>query len=122
MAANADMQHLFAGGLIGLATAAAIALLWNKYGRQVNLSRFFNVTAVFMLAFAALLGLKAFFEFTEVNLVPLIDNEYWHNATEAYVEGDYAQIASVLLVLAPTAWLMLTHWRDQRRQFVQAKA
>jgi high-affinity iron transporter len=114
LAANAEMQGLFVGGLIGLGTAATIAMLWSKFGRQVNLSRFFTVTAVFMLALAALLALKAFFEFTEVNLVPLIDNAYWHNATEAYVEGDYAQIASVMLVLAPTVWLILAHWWDQR--------
>jgi high-affinity iron transporter len=53
LAANAEMHLLLVGGVIGLVTAATIALLWTKYGRQVNLSRFFNVTAVFMLAFAA---------------------------------------------------------------------
>jgi high-affinity iron transporter len=121
LAANSEMQNLFAGGLIGLAAAASVALLWSKYGKQVNLSRFFNVTAVFMLAFAALLALKAFFEFTEVNLVPLIDNSYWHDATEAYVEGAYAQIASVMLVATPTAWLVVSHWLD-KGSLVQAKA
>jgi high-affinity iron transporter len=120
LVSNSEMQSLFVGGLVGLAAAASIALLWSKYGRQVNLSRFFSVTAVFMLALAALLMLKAFFEFTEVNLVPLINNAYWHDATEAYVEGDYAQIASVLLVLAPTLWLMLTHWLDQPKQSIRA--
>ena len=121
LAANSEMQDLFAGGLIGLAAAATVALLWSKFGRRVNLSRFFNVTAVFMLAFAALLALRAFFEFTEVNLVPLIDNSYWHAATEAYVEGAYAQIASAMLVLAPTAWLIGSHWLDNSR-LVQARA
>jgi high-affinity iron transporter len=108
------LQALFVGGLSGLGAAATIAMLWSKFGRQVNLSRFFNVTAIFMLALAALLTLKAFFEFTEVNLIPLIDNAYWHDATEPYVEGNYAQVASVMLVLAPTAWLILAHWWDQR--------
>jgi high-affinity iron transporter len=117
LAANAEMQSLFVGGLIGLGTAATIALLWSKFGRQVNLSRFFTVTAVFMLALAALLTLKAFFEFTEVNLIPVIDNAYWHSATEAYVEGDYAQIASVMLVLAPTVWLAVAHWMDRRFKY-----
>ncbi len=59
--------------------------------------------------------LKSFFEFTEVNLIPGLDNTYWHDATEAYVEGDYAQISSVMLVLAPTLWLAATYWLDQRR-------
>ena len=115
LAANADLQHLFAGGLVGLGLAASIALLWSKFGRQVNLSRFFNVTAVFMLAFAGMLMLRGFYEFTEVNLIPGIDNAFWHEATEIYVEGAYAQIASVLLVLAPTAWLIGSHGLDLRR-------
>ena len=115
LAANAEMHMLLVGGLIGLVTAATVALLWTKYGRKVNLTRFFNVTAVFMLAFAAMLLLKSFFEFTEVNLIPGIDNAYWHDASEAYVEGGYAQIASVMLVLAPTLWLVITYWLDQKR-------
>jgi high-affinity iron transporter len=114
LAANSEMQSLFAGGLIGLGVAAGIALLWTRFGSQVNLSRFFNVTAAFMLALAALLALKAFFEFTEVNLIPMIDNAYWHDATEVYVEGDYAHMASLMLALAPMVWLILAHWVDQR--------
>ncbi len=115
LAANSEMYLLLVGGLVGLISAATIALLWTKYGRQVNLTQFFNVTAVFMLAFAAMLLLKGFFEFTEVNLIPGINNAYWHDLTEAYVEGDYAQIFSVMLVLAPTLWLVATYWLDLRR-------
>lgn len=115
LAADSGASNLFIGGLIGLMTAATIAILWSKVGRLVNLSRFFNVTAVFMLAFSAMLVLKAFFEFTEVNLIPIINNAYWHNATESLVEGTYAQVGSVLLVLAPTAWLFGTHLLDIRK-------
>jgi high-affinity iron transporter len=114
LAANSEMQNLFVGGLIGLGAAAGIALLWTRFGSQVNLSRFFNVTAVFMLALAALLVLKAFFEFTEVSLVPVIDNAYWHELTEPFVEGDYAHLASLMLALAPMVWLIVAHWFDQR--------
>jgi len=115
LASNSEMRQLLVGGLIGLALAGAIALLWTKYGRQVNLSRFFNVTAVFMLAFAALLVLKGFYEFTEVSLIPGIDNAYWHEVTEVYVEGSYAHLASVMLVLAPTLWLLVAHWLDRKQ-------
>jgi high-affinity iron transporter len=115
LATSADGPQLFFGGLMGLAVASSVALLWTKYGRQINLSRFFNVTSVFMLAFAAMLVLKAVFEFTEVNLIPGIDNEYWHVLTEPAVEGGYAQIASVLLVLAPSLWLVAAHWLDRKR-------
>ena len=115
LAGNRELQHMLVGGLIGLSIAACVAWLWVKYGRQVNLTRFFNVTSVFMLAFAAMLVFKAFHEFTEGALVPGIDNAYWHLATEAFAEGQYAQIVSVLLVLAPTLWLIAAHWMDQKK-------
>ncbi len=115
LAADAQAYQMLAGGLMGVALAATVSLLWAKFGRRVNLSRFFDVTAVFMLAFAGMLVLKGLFEFTEVNLIPGIDNAYWHEAMEDYVEGTYAQIASVLLVLAPTLWLVATHLMDKRQ-------
>lgn len=118
IAADSGMNALFIGGLVGTSLAATIALLWTKYGRQVNLSRFFNVTAVFMAAFSLMLLLKAFFEFTEVNLVPFIDNAYWHDAAEMFVEGTYAQIGSLILVLAPTAWLCIAHYFDVQKKRV----
>lgn len=115
LAGNDNMRPMLVGGTLGLAAAATLALLWTRFGRQVNLSRFFNVTAVFMLAFALMLVLKSFYEFTEIHLIPGIDNAYWHLASEPYVEGAYAQIASLLLVLAPTLWLVAAHWMDKRR-------
>jgi high-affinity iron transporter len=115
IAVDSGANQLFAGGLMGTGLAASIALLWTRFGRDVNLSRFFNVTAVFMLAFSIMLVLKAFYEFTEVDLIAGIDNAYWHSATEVFVEGAYAQAASMMLVLAPTAWLGLTHFWDKRK-------
>jgi high-affinity iron transporter len=112
---NAELRHMALGGVLGLAIAASVAWAWVKFGREVNLSRFFNVTAVFMLGFAAMLVLKAFHEFTEGALIPGIDNAYWHLATEEWVEGVYAQIGSVLLVLAPTLWLLAAQLREHRR-------
>lgn len=115
LAGNAELRHMLVGGLIGLAIAAGVAWMWVKFGRQVNLTRFFNVTSVFMLFFAAMLVFKAFHEFTEGALVSGIDNAYWHLATEAFAEGQYAQIVSVLLVLAPTVWLVVAHWWDRKK-------
>lgn len=114
LAGNAELRGMALGGVLGVALAALIAWLWVRFGRQVNLSRFFNVTSVFMLAFAALLVLKAFHEFTEGALIPGIDNARWHLATESFAEGRIAEAISVLLVLAPTVWLALAHWRDSR--------
>jgi high-affinity iron transporter len=115
LASGSEMRSLFIGGVIGTCAAAVVAMLWVRFGKQVNLSRFFNVTAVFMLAFAALLLFKSVFEFTEVNLLPGLDNAYWHELLEPAVEGDFAQVTSLLLVLAPTLWLVSAHFFDQRR-------
>jgi len=112
---GAEMPPLLIGGTIGLAGAGGLALLWIKYGRQINLTRFFNVTSIFMLAFAVLLVLKAFYEFTEVGLIPGIDNEAWHLASRVYVKGSFAQIVSVLLVVAPTLWLLVAYWLERKR-------
>ncbi len=113
---NAETRATAAGAALGLGVAVVIALLWAKFGRRVNLSRFFNVTSVFMVAFAAMLLLKAFYEFTEIDLLPGLDNAYWHVAVRGWVKGIYAQIASVLLVLAPTVWLIAAHWLEHKRQ------
>ncbi len=115
LAGSARTQGMMLGGLLGLSLAAGVAWAWVRFGRQVNLSRFFNVTTVFMLAFSALLILRSFHEFTEVALIPGIDNAYWHGLTDAYFEGEYAQIASVLLVLAPTLWLLMTTFADRKK-------
>jgi high-affinity iron transporter len=115
MASESEMRALFIGGVIGTCTAAAVAMLWVRYGKQVNLSRFFNVTAVFMLAFAGLLLLKSVFEFSEVNLIPGVDNAYWHDLLDPVIDGDFAQIISLVLVLAPTLWLISAHFLDQKR-------
>lgn len=115
LASSSEMRHMVLGGGLGLGMAAVVALLWVNYGRRVNLSRFFNVTAVFMVAFAALLAIKGLHEFTEEGLIPVLDNAYWHQVTLAWVDGTYAQIASVLLVLAPTVWLIAAHWFDHKR-------
>ncbi len=39
------------GAAAGTLTAAFIAWLWSRYGHRVNLARFFQVTAVFLLVF-----------------------------------------------------------------------
>lgn len=119
---NAELTPLLLGGSAGLAGAAGLALLWVRYGRQINLTRFFNVTSIFMLAFAALLVIKAFYEFTEVGLIPGIDNEAWHLASRVYVKGGFAQVVSVLLVLAPSLWLLVAFWIERKRPPMVANA
>ena len=103
-------------GLMGLLIAAAIALLWVRYGHTVRLDRFFRVTAWFMALFALQLVVYALHEFTEANLVPGIDNAWWHLATEDLAEGWIAQLISLALVVVPTAWLAGAWLLERRAQ------
>lgn len=114
LARSAELGYMAWGGLAGLALAIAIAWAWTRYGRAVNLARFFRVTSWFMAVFAVQLVVYAFHEFTEGAAIPGIDNAYWHAATEDLAEGTIAQAISLALVLVPTVWLGLAHWRERR--------
>ena len=104
VAKNGGSEGLVAGALAGTALAAALAWAWLRWGRRVNLTLFFQATAIFLVLFSLQLLLYAFHEFTEAEALPL-DNTWWHMATEEWAEGTYARIYSALMVLAPLAWL-----------------
>lgn len=114
VALRTGSSELAAGALIGTALAALLAWAWSRYGHRVNLALFFQVTSIFLLLFALQLLLYSFHELAEAKVLPL-DNEYWHEATEAYAEGVYAQIYSLALVLIPAAWLALAAFRSQAK-------
>jgi high-affinity iron transporter len=115
LASSAELGYMIWGGLLGLALAIAIAWAWVRYGKAVDLGRFFRVTAWFMLVFAVQLVIYALHEFTESALIPGIDNAWWHAATEDLAEGTLAQLISLALVVVPTLWLAAAHWQDRRQ-------
>lgn len=112
---QSEPQALIAGAIGGVALAALIAWAWSRYGHRINLARFFQVTAVFLMVFVVQLMIYAFHEFTEAGMLPL-NNAYWHLATEPYgPEGVYGQWLTYLMVLVPALWLLVTWLRDGRR-------
>ena len=107
-------RNLLVGALIGVGCAAFIAWAWTRYGRRINLARFFQVTAIFLLIFSAQLVIYTFHEFFEAGAVPFVDNEFWHVATEPYgPEGLYGQWLTYLMVLIPAAWLGIAWLKDR---------
>ncbi len=104
VALRTGAPDIIAGAFGGVALAGLLAWAWSRFGHRINLALFFQVTSVFLLLFALQLLLYSFHELAEAKALP-IDNEYWHDATEAYAEGVYAQIYSIALVLIPAAWL-----------------
>lgn len=115
LASSSDMLHLALGGFLGTALAALVAWAWSRYGKAVDLGRFFRVTSWFLLIFGVQLVVYALHEFTEAQAIPGIDNSWWHAATEDLAEGFVAQMISLSLVVIPTVWLAVAHWQDRRR-------
>ena len=105
LARNEGSEMLVLGAVIGVLIAGTLAWAWVRWGKRVDLRLFFQATSIFLVLFACQLLFYALHEFTEAGILP-IDNEYWHLATEDWVEGVYGQALTVLLVLAPIAWVL----------------
>lgn len=113
LATQSGAGDMLAGALAGVAAAIALAWAWQRYGRRVDLGRFFKVTAIYLLLFVAQLVFYAFHEFTETGLLP-IDNAYWHLATEPWApEGQYGIWVTVAMLAIPLAWLTLSFLRTK---------
>ena len=108
-------RETLVGALLGVAGAALLAWAWVRYGRRVNLARFFQVTAIFLFIFSIQLVIYTLHEFFEAGAVPLVDNEFWHVATEPYgPEGVYGEWLTYLMVLIPALWLAWVALKDRR--------
>jgi high-affinity iron transporter len=102
--------QLVVGATAGILSAAFVAWLWSRYGHRVNLTRFFQVTAIFLMVFVVQLFIYGFHELTEANIFPYSEPLHW--ATEPYgPDGRYGQYLTYLLVLLPVSWLAYTSWR-----------
>jgi high-affinity iron transporter len=113
--------QIVGGALAGTLCAAAVAWLWSRYGYRVNLSRFFQVTAVFLLVFVVQLLIYGFHELTEANIFP--NSQPLHDATEAYgPDGVYGQYLTYLLIVLPLGWLAVSSFfhRNQSQRSMTA--
>jgi high-affinity iron transporter len=66
-----------AGGLLGLAAAIGIGYLVFQSGRRINLRRFFRVTGLLIVFFAAGLVAKAIHEFQEAGVFGSMSDPAW---------------------------------------------
>lgn len=114
LATQDSANDLVIGGIIGVVCASAMALAWTRLGRKINLSRFFQVTAVFMMVFSIQLIIYAFHEFSEAAVLPIVDNSYWHMVSEPYgPDGEIGHWISYGLVILPGLF-MLASWLKDR--------
>jgi high-affinity iron transporter len=115
LAAQAETSRMVIGAIFGVLLASLLAWAWVKFGRRINLQKFFQFTAVFMTIFALQLTFYAFHEFTEAGAVPLVDNDYWHAATEPLSpEGEYNQWFSYSFGILPLGWLVYAYFADRK--------
>jgi high-affinity iron transporter len=104
-----------AGAAGGTLLAAFVAFLWSRYGHRVNLARFFQVTAVFLLVFVVQLFIYGFHELAEAHVLP--NSEALHWATEPYgPDGVYGHYLTYMLVALPLAWLAVSSLLTRRGQ------
>ncbi|MGZ8251797.1 MAG: FTR1 family iron permease [Methylophilaceae bacterium] len=119
LAQNNGMEPLAIGGVLGIAIAGGVAWAWTRYGKNINLSRFFQVTAIFMVIFSIQLVIYAFHEFTEASEIAslgLFDSSYWHHATEPWgPQGEIGAWISYSLILVPIGFLIFSTLQDRKK-------
>ncbi len=109
-----DTLNLASGALLGVASAVAIAALWTRYGKRVNLGLFFQVTAIFLFVFVVQLVISGVHEMSEQNYLPF--SVPIHDATEPWgPDGPFGHMLTYMLVLLPAAWLIVSGLRGPRR-------
>lgn len=90
----------------GIMAAITVALLWTRFGKLVNLELVFRMTGIFLMLFAVQLFIYAFHEFSEANMLPGLNNAYWHEVTEPLgPDGTYGVWLSYSLLIIPLAML-----------------
>ena len=96
--------RIVAGVLLGIFAAAGMCFLWARFGHLINLKRFFQVTAIFLLLFVVQILIYSFHEFTEAGVLP--NSMALHLATEPFSpEGLYGKWFSLVMIAVCAVWL-----------------
>lgn len=99
----------------GLVAAVAIAFLWTRLGRGVDVRALLNVSAVFLAIFLAQLLLYGVHELSEAGVFPA--SRAIHDATEILgPDGRIGHLLAYLLAVVPTVWLAATWFRRRAGQ------
>jgi high-affinity iron transporter len=97
----------------GILAAISVALLWTRFGRLVNIGLVFKITGIFLMLFAVQLLVYSFHEFSEANVLPGLNNAYWHEKTEPWgPDGIYGVWLSYSLLIIPLAMFALSYFKN----------
>jgi len=107
--------RLMTGVILGVIGAAAISGAWVKYGHLINVRRFFQVTAIFLLLFMVQIAIYSFHELSEARILP--NSEVLHDATEPFSSvGLYGRWFSLIAIGACALWLSAAWLTDSLRK------
>jgi high-affinity iron transporter len=107
-------SNLISGALLGLLAAVAFAWGWARFGHLINVRRFFQVTAIFLLLFLIQVAIYSFHEFAEAGLLP--NSEFLHAATEKFSpDGLYGKWFSPIVIGLCALWLLGAWLIDRAR-------
>lgn len=96
--------NLIAGVALGVVGAAAISWAWVHIGHLINVKRFFQVTAIFLLLFMVQIAIYSFHEFSEAGILP--NSAVLHEATEPLSPtGIYGSWFSIIAISVCAVWL-----------------
>jgi len=99
-----ETLNLAIGAAAGALGAAGFAWLWSRYGHRINLSLFFQVTAIFLFVFVVQLVVRGVHEMSEQAMLPY--SQSLHDMTESWgPDSMFGHLLTYLLVLLPLAWL-----------------
>ena len=76
-AMNADAVQVLFGAALGLGTVVVLAILLFKSLIRLNISKFFQVTSVILILFAAGLAAHGIHEFNEAGIIPAVIEHVW---------------------------------------------
>src|SRR5215510_1167457 len=107
--------NLIAGVVLGVLGAIAISWAWVKFGRLINVKRFFQVTAIFLLLFMVQIAIYSFHEFSEAGVLP--NSEVLHEATEPLSPtGIYGSWFTIIAIGACAVWLIGAYVSDSAKR------
>jgi len=99
-----ETLDLAIGAAAGAVGAAGFAWLWSRYGHRINLSLFFQVTAIFLFVFVVQLVVRGVHEMSEQGMLPY--SQPLHDMTESWgPDSTFGHLLTYLLLLLPLAWL-----------------
>jgi high-affinity iron transporter len=102
-----DTLNLATGAILGVVSAAAVAALWTRFGRRVNLGLFFQVTAIFLFVFVIQLGDIRRPRDVRADYLPF--SAPIHEATEPWgPDGPFRAYADLHAGAAAAAWLIFS--------------